>query len=112
MYGVRWGKRRRQHQSLTYHAQIPLSPKLEIESIEQQIRDLTVAIALAKNEKQESFTIKQMEKTRKSLKRRIKKLNDSSKKDQVINFEQLGIDRLFVDESHNYKNCAKRCRTR
>ena len=58
------------------------------------------------------FTIKQLEKTKKSLLVRLEKLNDQSKKDQVINFEELGIDRLFVDEADGYKNCAKRCRTR
>lgn len=91
---------------------IPLSPEMQIQSIEKQIHDLVTVIETAKFENKENFTIKQMEKTKKSLEQRIKCLNDSSKKDQVINFEQLGIDRLFVDESHNYKNCAKRCRTR
>ena len=76
MYGVRWGKRRRQHQSLTYHAQIPLSPEMQIQSIEKQIHDLVTVIETAKFENKENFTIKQMEKTKKSLEQRIKCLNE------------------------------------
>uniref|UniRef100_UPI00338EECD7 hypothetical protein n=1 Tax=uncultured Bacteroides sp. TaxID=162156 RepID=UPI00338EECD7 len=59
----------------------------------------------------ESFTIKQLEKTRKSLEARMEKLQAAERKDDVITFEQLGVDRLFVDEAHAFKNCAKRCAT-
>ena len=64
--------------------------------------------ALTKEEKQERFTIKQMERTRKNLESKLKKLNDK-KKDDTVTFEELGVDRLFVDEAHYYKNRAKRC---
>jgi N12 class adenine-specific DNA methylase len=57
----------------------------------------------------ERYTIKQMEKTRKSLMAKMEKLNDQTRKDDVVTFEQLGVDRLFVDESHGFKNRTKRC---
>ena len=60
----------------------------------------------------ERFTVKQLERTRKSLEARLEKLQAEGRKDDVVTFEQLGVDRLFVDEAHNYKNRAKRCRTR
>lgn len=71
-----------------------------------------MAIEDAEGQEGTRYTVKQMEKTRKSLQTRLDKLNDQTRKDDVVTFEQLGVDRLFVDESHNYKNCAKRCRTR
>ena len=71
-----------------------------------------MGIAEAKNSRAENFTIKQMEKTKKNLEIKLAKLNDQSRKDDVITFEELGIDRMFVDESHFYKNRAKRCRIR
>lgn len=80
--------------------------------IERQIDEIEMAIETAKAENGERYTIKQMEKTKKSLAARLERLNDRSRKDDVVTFEQLGVDRLFVDESHNYKNRAKRCRTR
>ena len=101
---MRWGKRWRQHQSLTYHAQIPLSTERQVAMIERQIEEIEMAIEATKAAKGERYTIKQMEKTKKSLHTRLSKLNDASKKDNVVTFEQLGVDRLFVDESHNYKN--------
>ena len=58
------------------------------------------------------YTIKQLEKSRKSLEARMAKLNDQSRKDDVITFEELGVDKLFVDEAHGFKNCMKRCFTR
>ncbi len=91
---------------------IPLSKERQVAIVERQIEEIENAIADAKASKGERYTIKQMEKTRKSLKVRLDKLNDESRKDNVVTFEQLGVDRLFVDESHNYKNRAKRCRTR
>ena len=72
--------------------------------IERQIEEIEMAIEAVKAEKGERYTIKQMEKTKKSLRTRLNRLNDSSRKDNVVMFEQLGVDRLFVDESHNYKN--------
>ena len=72
--------------------------------IERQIGEIELAIEQAKADNGERYTIKQMEKTRKSLQARLEKLNDTSRKDNVVTFEQLGVDRLFVDESHFYKN--------
>ena len=72
--------------------------------IERQIDEIETAIAMAKADNGERYTIKQMEKTKKSLTARLEKLNDTTRKDNVVTFEQLGVDRLFVDESHNYKN--------
>jgi len=83
---------------------IPLSKERQIGSIERQIDDLEMAIAEAKEEEGSRYTVKQMEKTRKTLETKLAKLNDQSRKDDVVTFEQLGVDRLFVDESHNYKN--------
>ena len=84
---------------------IPLSPERQKSMIERQIQDITFAIAEAKAEDDgKSFTVKQMEKTKKSLQAKLQKLNDQSRKDDVVTFEQLGVDRLFVDESHFYKN--------
>ena len=83
---------------------IPLSMERQEAMIERQISEIELAIEQAKADNGERYTIKQMEKTRKSLQTRLEKLNDTSRKDNVVTFEQLGVDRLFVDESHNYKN--------
>ena len=83
---------------------IPLSTERQIAMVERQIEEIEMAIAATKEEKGERYTIKQMEKTKKSLNARLSRLNDASRKDNVVTFEQLGVDRLFVDESHNYKN--------
>ena len=83
---------------------IPLSQERQAAIIERQIDEIETAIAMAKADNGERYTIKQMEKTKKSLTARLDKLNDTSRKDNVVTFEQLGVDRLFVDESHNYKN--------
>ena len=83
---------------------IPLSRERQIAAIERQMDDITTAIEELTEEEGTRYTIKQMEKTRKSLETRLEKLNDQSRKDDVVTFEQLGVDRLFVDESHNYKN--------
>ena len=88
---------------------IPLSQERQVAIIERQIDEIELAIAQAKADNGDRYTIKQMEKSRKSLLTRLEKLNDASRKDNVVTFEQLGVDRLFVDESHNYKNRAKRC---
>jgi len=83
---------------------IPLSAERQIAIIERQIDEIELAIEQAKADKGERYTIKQMEKSRKSLLTRLEKLNDNTRKDNVVTFEQLGVDRLFVDESHSYKN--------
>ena len=83
---------------------IPLSVERQATAIEKQIRDITMAIEDAEGQEGTRYTVKQMEKTRKSLQTRLDKLNDQTRKDDVVTFEQLGVDRLFVDESHNYKN--------
>lgn len=62
-----------------------------------------------KRNRGENFSIKQLEKSKKSVKQKLEKLNDQSRKDDVVTFEELGVDRLFIDESHYYKNRAKRC---
>ena len=83
---------------------IPLSAERQTAIIERQIADITQSIEEIKAEQGERYTIKQMEKMRKTLQTRLDKLNDTSRKDDVVTFEQLGVDRLFVDESHYYKN--------
>ena len=83
---------------------IPLSQERQKATIEKQINDIETAIKQAKESKGEYFSIKQMERSKKTLQVRLDKLNDPNRKDDVVTFEQLGIDRLFVDESHNYKN--------
>ena len=83
---------------------IPLSRERQERIIEGQIDEIEMAIETAKAENGERYTIKQMEKTKKSLQTRLERLNDTSRKDDVVTFEQLGVDKLFVDESHNYKN--------
>ena len=83
---------------------IPMSIERQRQLIQNQISDILVGIEEAKRSKAENFTIKQMEKTRKALESKLEKLNSQERKDDVINFEQLGVDKLFVDEAHNYKN--------
>ena len=83
---------------------IPLSRERQISLLEDQIADITYSIEAAKEEAGQQYTIKQMEKTKKTLKAKLEKLNDQTRKDDVVTFEQLGVDRLFVDESHYYKN--------
>ena len=88
----------------TQFEKIPLSMERQAAMIERQITEIEMAIEAVKAEKGERYAIKQMEKTKKSLNARLSRLNDTSRKDNVVTFEQLGVDRLFVDESHNYKN--------
>ena len=88
---------------------IPLSFERQERIIQEQIYETLAAINELKVHAGENFSIKQMEKTRKTLETKLEKLRADSRKDDVITFEQLGIDRLFVDESHFYKNRAKRC---
>lgn len=88
---------------------IPMSVERQRAILEQQIDEIMVGISDAKREKAENFTIKQMMKTQKGLQAKIDKLNDQSRKDDVVTFEELGVDRIFIDESHYFKNRAKRC---
>ena len=88
---------------------IPMSVERQRAILEQQIDEIMMGISEAKREKAEKFTIKQMEKTKKGLQAKIDKLNDQSRKDDVVTFEELGVDRIFIDESHYFKNRAKRC---
>ena len=88
---------------------IPMSVDRQRAILEQQIDEIMMGISEAKREKAENFTIKQMEKTKKGLQAKIDKLNDQSRKDDVVTFEELGVDRIFIDESHYFKNRAKRC---
>lgn len=83
---------------------IPVSIQRQRAILEQQMDEIILGIREAKAGKAENFTIKQMEKTRKGLQNRLDKLNDQSRKDDVVTFEELGVDRLFIDESHYYKN--------
>ena len=83
---------------------VPLSPERQKAIVERQIDDITLALADARSEDSRSFTVKQMEKTKKTLEAKLQKLNDQTRKDDVVTFEELGVDRLFVDESHFYKN--------
>ena len=88
----------------TQFEKIPLSKERQAATIEKQIEEIEESIAIAKEQRGERYTIKEMEKSRKQLKIKLEKLNDTSRKDDVVTFEQLGVDRLFVDESHSYKN--------
>ena len=83
---------------------IPMSVERQMAILEQQIDEIMMGISEAKREKAENFTIKQMEKTKKGLQAKIDKLNDQSRKDDVVTFEELGVDRIFIDESHYFKN--------
>ena len=83
---------------------IPMSVDRQRAILEQQIDEIMMGISEAKREKAEKFTIKQMEKTKKGLQAKIDKLNDQSRKDDVVTFEELGVDRIFIDESHYFKN--------
>ena len=81
-----------------------MSIERQLEQLEQQLDDIERGIDDVQASKGEQFTVKQLMKTRKGIKAKLDKLNDTKRKDTVIDFEQLGIDRLFIDESHFYKN--------
>ena len=83
---------------------IPMSVERQQAILERQIEEILEGIEQAKAQKAERYTVKQMERTRKSLETKLAKLNDQSRKDDVVTFEQLGVDRLFIDESHYFKN--------
>ena len=88
---------------------IPISAERQERILQEQIDEITDAISEMKAMRGENFTIKQLEKTRRSLEARLEKLQAAERKDDVVTFEQLGVDRIFVDEAHAFKNCAKRC---
>ena len=88
---------------------IPMSIERQIAVLERQKEEIIDGIIEAKAQKEERFTIKQLEKSKKSIEAKLDKLNDQSRKDDVVTFEELGVDRIFVDEAHYYKNRAKRC---
>ena len=83
---------------------IPLSVEYQTNAINKQVSDLVLSIKEAKRSGGENFTVKQMEKARKALELKMTNLNNTSRKDKVVTFEELGVDRLFIDEAHNYKN--------
>ena len=87
---------------------IPQSAERQAAMLQRQIDEITTQLGLMDRDTPR-FTVKQMERTRKGLETRLERLNDDSRKDDVVTFEELGIDRLFIDEAHNFKNRAKRC---
>ena len=88
---------------------IPISVERQAAILQQQIDEIMFGIEEAKSARAERYTVKQLERTRKSLEARLERLNDQSRKDDLVTFEELGVDRIFVDESHYFKNRAKRC---
>ena len=88
-----------------------MSIERQIALLEQELDEIMKGIKELKENRGEKFTIKQYEKSRKTIETKLKNLYDQSRKDDVVTFEELGIDRLFIDESHYYKNRAKRCAT-
>ena len=91
---------------------IQMSEERQREQLQRQLNDIEMGIDEIQKSHGEQFTVKQLMKTRKGIEAKLKKLNDTKRKDTVIDFEQLGVDRLFIDESHFYKNRVKRCRIR
>ena len=85
---------------------IPMSVERQRKILQKQIDDIMTGIAQAKQDRAENFTIKQMERSRKQIQAKLEKLNDQSRKDDLVTFEELGVDRIFVDEAHYYKNLA------
>ena len=88
---------------------IPVSRERQERMLQEQIYEIEDGLMELRANNAERFTIKSLEKTKKSLEVKLKKLQDTSRKDDVITFEQLGVDRLYVDEAHAFKNRAKRC---
>ena len=88
---------------------IPMSAERQKTILQNQLDEIINGIIEAKTENAERYTVKQMEKTKRGLEAKIKKLNDQERKDDVVTFEEIGVDRVFVDEAHYYKNRAKRC---
>lgn len=98
--------------SQTQFEKIPMLKERREMLLNRQIDDITFAIAEMKERSQERWTIKQMERQRSTLEEQLEKMADEERKDDLITFEELGIDSLMLDEAHAYKNRAKRCRTR
>ena len=88
---------------------IPVSRERQERLLQEQIWEIEDGIAELKASRAERFTIKELERTKKNLKAKLQKLHDAARKDDVVTFEQLGVDRLYVDEAHSFKNRAKRC---
>jgi N12 class adenine-specific DNA methylase len=88
---------------------LPMSIERQIAMLEHERDEIIDGINELKLNRGEKFSIKQLQKTKKSIETKLKKLNDQSRKDDVVTFEELGVDRIFIDESHFYKNRAKRC---
>ena len=88
---------------------IPVSRERQERLLQEQIWEIEDGISELKASRAERFTIKELERTKKNLEAKLQKLHDAARKDDVVTFEQLGVDRLYVDEAHSFKNCAKRC---
>ena len=88
---------------------IPISYERQERLLQEQLDEIEMGLEELKRAKAERFTVKSMKRTKKSLEAKLEKLQDTGRKDDVITFEELGVDRLFVDEAHFYKNSAKRC---
>ena len=88
---------------------IPISKQRQERLLQDQIAEITMGISELKESGGEKFSVKELERTKRGLESRLEKLRADDKKDDVVTFEELGVDRMFVDEAHNYKNCAKRC---
>ena len=88
---------------------IPISKQRQERLLQDQIAEITMGISELRESGGEKFTVKELERTKRGLESRLEKLRADDKKDDVVTFEELGVDRMFVDEAHNYKNCAKRC---
>ena len=93
----------------TQFEKIPMSKEYQEKHIQDQIDEIVNYVEEYKHDRNQNFTVKQLEKTKKKLETRLEKLNDDFKKDDVITFEELGVDKLFVDEAHGFKNRTKRC---
>ena len=90
---------------------VPISMERQIAILRQQRQEILDGIRELKENSGDHFSRKQMERTKKSIDAKLKELNDQSRKDDVVTFEELGVDRIFIDEAHYYKNRAKRCAT-
>ena len=90
---------------------LPVSYERREQLLQDQILEIEQGIEELEDSGAERFSVKQLERTKRSLEARLEKLNNTSRKDSSVTFEQLGVDRLFIDEAHAFKNCAKRCAT-
>lgn len=99
-----YGKLRRRNHGHSQFEKIPMSKERQERLLEEQIEEITEGIAELKESRAERFTIKELERTRKNLQVKLEKLQAEGKKDNVVTFEELGVDRLYVDEAHSFKN--------